>query len=97
MSRITIGFGSVDVIVGWDQGGFFAQVWDGGNEERELLSIGLGPTKITTVRALRHRMGRYAEVVDEQVADVLRSHASMFDQDTEVYVMYLDSGVQVAG
>jgi hypothetical protein len=97
MSRITIGFGSVDVIVGYDQGGFFAQVWDAGNEERELLSVGLGPTKITTVRALRHRMGHYREAVTEQVAEVLRSHAHLFDQDSEVYIIHLADGATVAG
>lgn len=97
MSRITIGFGSVDVIVGYDQGGFFAQVWDSGIEERELLSVGLGPTKITTVRALRHRMGHYREAVTEQVAEVLRSHAHLFDQDSEVYIIHLADGATVAG
>jgi hypothetical protein len=42
-------------------------------------------------------MGHYREAVTEQVAEVLRSHAHLFDQDSEVYIIHLADGATVAG
>ena len=95
MSRITIGYNDVDVIVGYDQGGFFAQVWQGGDEERELLAVGMIPPTIKSTQGLLKKMGKWADAVSADVEALLKEHAAAYDQGTEVYVVHLDGGLEV--